>query len=397
MDVNEVRKDFPILENGYCYFDNAATTQRPVQVIESISSFYLESNGSVAKGFYQQSVSATEMYEEARKTVADFLNANLNEVVFCANTTDGINLFIQSFGYTYLHPGDEIVVAITEHHSNYLPWQQLGNRIGITVRYLYCDSHGKINENEFNVINEHTKIVAIAYVSNVLGNVNPIKKIANRAHEYGAIIVVDGAQAVMHFPIDVKTDAIDVLAFSGHKMLGPYGIGILYINARLHNYINPAKTGGGMVENITEKESIFFHMPYCLESGTKNIAGAIGVASAIRYLELLGWENIIKYERELLSYLVRKLKEIKKLHILGSEIAGEHISVVSVIVDGWHVHDIASFLAEKNIAVRAGIHCAQPLHRYLGITASLRFSIAFYNTKEEIDILTEIMKKILEM
>lgn len=396
MNLKKIREDFPILGTDYCYLDNAATTQRPRQVIESVSDYYLKSNGSVAKGFYQQSVYATEIYEKARQIVADFINANSQEIVFCSNTTDGINLFTYSYGYFNLHQGDEIVVSITEHHSNFIPWQQLASCIGIKLRYLYCDHNGIISEGELDKINERTKIVAITYVSNVLGYKNPIKRIASRAHKNGAIVVVDGAQAIMHFPIDVREDVIDVLAFSGHKMLAPYGVGVLYINEKLHKYLQPVKTGGGMVEFASENENVFLPMPYYLESGTKNVAGIIGLVKAIQYIESIGWKEIIAYEKELISILVDKLKEIEKVHILGSEIADEHTGIVSLVVKQWHVHDIASFLAEKNIAVRAGVHCAQPLHCFYGINASLRFSIAFYNTKEEIAASVDMLKCILK-
>lgn len=397
VEIEKIRKDFPIFSKGLVYFDNAATTQRPMQVIKAMSDFYCQCNGSVAKGLYSESVAASEIYRCAKQRVANFIGGNECEIIFCANATDGLNLFSSSLEIKTISNEDELVVSVFEHHSNYTPWQMFAKKNNMKMRLMNCDSTGEIRDEELSVINRKTRIVAVAYESNVIGKPINIKKICEIAHKNGAIVVVDAAQAVLHMPINVKDDNVDVLVFSGHKMLGPFGVGVLFIDQKIHDLIKPSRSGGGMVRNVSELYSDFKEMPFCLEGGTSNIAAIVGLDQAIRYINSIGYDAICSLEQKLMQYLFNRLKKNKKIEIIGSDRPEDHRGVVSMTIDKWHPHDFAGILAERNIAVRAGVHCAQPIHNYLKVKSTLRISTAFYNTMKEVMYLMDVMDDVLDM
>lgn len=397
LDLKKIRSDFPILNNNIVYFDNASTTQRPFGVIEAMNKFYYTCNGSVAKGLYKESVDASKMYEEARLEVAKFIGASFEEVVFCSNATDGLNIISNSININEFNSSDEVVVSVLEHHSNYLPWQMFAKKNGIKLSVMKCDADGKMRDEDLSIINSNTKIVAITYESNVLGQLSDIKKISELAHMNGAIVVADASQAIMHTSVNVKKDGVDALVFSGHKMVGPLGIGVLFVDKKIHDIISPIKVGGGMVSSIEQDNVSFMPMPFCLESGTCNVAGAIGLAEAMKYIGKIGYEAIRAHEEELMKCLISKFEDDSRIRILGSIRPTDHYGVLSLDVDKWHPHDLSACLAEKDIAVRAGVHCAYPIHQYMGVTSSLRISTAFYNTLDEVEYLTDTIDNVLNM
>ena len=383
----DYREDFPLLmQNETAYLDNAATAQRPACVIEREKAFYETENANPMRGFYPLSLAATESYEEARKTVRDFLNAaHTEEIIFTRNTTESLNLVAYSYGLTNLKPGDEIAVSIMEHHSNLLPWQQAAARTGAVVKYLECTEDGKYTEEAFKeALSDRTKIVAMTQVSNVLGCKNNIKRFAQLAHEAGAYFVADGAQSVPHMAVDVQDLDVDFLAFSGHKMYAPMGIGVLYAKRELLEQMPPFLCGGEMIDSVSRTGAVWAEVPHKFEAGTVNGAGAYALAEAIRYVQKIGFDFIEEREAKLTKLLMDGMKEIPAVHILGSQKAEDHHGIVTFKLDGVHPHDVASVLDADHIAVRAGHHCAQPLLQHLKVLSTTRVSLGVYNTEEEI-------------
>lgn len=377
------------------YFDNAATTQKPLQVLKAEEDYYKTQNANPLRGFYNLGIEATKAYEDARHTVASFINAKDKEIVFTRNTTESINLIMYSYARNVLKPGDEIVISILEHHSNLVPWQQVAAMTGATLSYLYSDMEGIISEEEIeNKITDKTKIVAVTHVSNVLGVMTPTDKIIKKAHDMGAVVVLDCAQSIAHTPIDVKEMDMDFAVFSGHKIYGPMGIGVLYGKYELLKNMPPFLTGGEMIELVYEQSATFAEVPERFEAGTQNAAAAIGLASALSYLSDIGFEQIIKTEEELMQYLMDGLKEIPEVTMFGPKDAKQHHGVVSFQIKDVHPHDVATILNEDGIAIRAGNHCAHPLMKYLGVHATCRASISFYNTKEEVDYFINKLKQV---
>ncbi len=395
---NPYREDFPLLLNNpnVKYLDNAATSQRPWSVLKAEEEFYKTCNSNPLRGLYGLSMEATDRVESARKTVQKFLNAKKSsEIIFTRNTTESLNLVAYSYGLSFVKEGDEIVVSILEHHSNLLPWQMVAKAKNATLKFLYCENDGSITEEMIQkTITEKTKIVAIAHVSNVIGRENPMNSIIKRAHRYGAIIVVDAAQSAPHKSIDVQKLDVDFLAFSGHKMLAPMGIGVLYGKEELLEKMPPFLTGGEMIESVTQTNAKFAELPYKFEAGTGNAGGAIALAEAIRYMEDKGFSNLQKWEDALTEYALSKMEQIEGIHILGSKNPEEHCGILTFTLDDVHPHDIASILDFDQIAVRAGHHCAQPLMDYLKVSSTTRASLSFYNTKEEIDAFVESLSKV---
>ncbi len=390
-------RDFPILQNReYIYFDTAATSQRPVQVMEAITDFYKKDNANPLRGLYEWSIAATEDYENAREKVAGFINAKrASEIVFTRNTTESLNLIAYSWGRANISEGDEILVAVTEHHSNILPWQMVAGETGAKLVWLECDSDGVYSEEELaSKISEKTKIVAIAQVSNVLGQPKPVKKIAEMAHAVGAVIVVDGAQSAPHMKVDVQDMDADFFVFSGHKMLGPMGIGVLYAKQALLEAMPPFLTGGEMIEYVTRDDATYAEVPHKFEAGTVNAAGAVGLAAAIDYLQMVGFDYIEAKEKELTAALLEEMKAIPFVEVYGSEDPDAHCGIVTFNIEGCHPHDVSSILDSDHICIRAGHHCAQPLMQYMGVNATCRASLYFYNTVEEVRRFAESLKKV---
>lgn len=384
----DYKKDFPLLkENDLVYLDNAATAQRPMQVLLAEQEFYEKYNANPLRGLYTLGLAATEQYELAREKVRDFIHAkSAREIIFTRNTTESINLAAYSYGLSRLKPGDEILVTIMEHHSNLLPWQMVAGRTGAKLVYLDCEQDGSFSDEAIkNAISEKTKFAAIGLVSNVLGRRNPVEKIIKLVHEKGGVVLVDAAQAVLHETVDVMALDADFLAFSGHKMMAPMGIGVLYGKEALLEEMPPFLTGGEMIENVTREGATYAELPHKFEAGTVNGAGAVGLAAAIDYMNGIGMDAILKREAELTRMLFDGMSQIPYVHILGSTRPEEHGGILSFVIDGVHPHDIASILDDSQIAVRAGHHCAQPLLKHLGVLASARASLAFYNDEKDIE------------
>lgn len=399
-DVGKIRKDFPVLQNPeLVYLDNSATSQKPYSVIRAVTDFYENCNANPLRGLYELAQTATEKYEEAREKVRRFIHAkSTEEIIFTRNATESLNLVAYSYGAMALKPGDEILVSIMEHHSDMLPWQQAAKRTDAVVKYLECDQQGRITEENFrNAITDRTKLVAITQVSNVLGVKNDIKTFAKVCHEKGIVIVADGAQSVPHMPVDVQDLDVDFLAFSGHKMMGPMGIGVLYGKKEYLEKMPPFLTGGEMIDSVTRDGAVFAELPHKFEAGTVNAGGAVGLSAAIDYIETIGFETIQKREDDLTALAMKEIQKIPFVHVLGDPEPAGHHGIITFTVDGVHPHDIAAILDADHIAVRAGHHCAQPLHKHLGVMSSTRASLMFYNTEEEILKFTESLKKIRRM
>lgn len=395
--MNIYKKDFPIFDNNkdLIYFDNAATTQRPRQVIEAMEKFYFENNANPLRGIYELSEKATEDYENARHTVANFINAKDCEIIWTRNATESLNLVAYTYGLQNVFSGDEIAVSIMEHHSNILPWQMVCSAKNARIVYLECDKNTfEIPESELNKINEKTKIVAITQTSNVLGITNPIKEIAKKAHLVGAVCVVDAAQSVPHRKVSVQDLDADFFAFSGHKICGPMGIGVLYGKKELLEKMQPFLRGGEMIEYVKRESATWAELPHKFEAGTVNACGAVGLASAINYVEKIGFEEIEKNEAYLTKILMDEMREIEHVHIIGNEAAEKHSGIVTFTIDGVHPHDIASVLDSEHIAIRAGHHCAQPFGEFLGVSATARASLYFYNSEDEVHIFSEKLKMV---
>jgi cysteine desulfurase/selenocysteine lyase len=400
LDVARVRADFPALHqqvNGrpLVYLDNAATTQKPQAVLDALLGFYSRDCANVHRGVHALSQRATDAYEGARETVARFLNARPREIVFTRGTTEAINLVAYSYGSRLL-PGDEILITELEHHSNIVPWQMLAERTGARLRVAPIDDRGEIILEEFQrLLGPRTRIVAVAHVSNALGTVNPVEEICRLAHTYGARVLVDGAQAVPHLAVDVRALDCDFYAFSGHKIYGPTGIGVLFGRWELLEAMPPYQGGGDMIRSVTFEKTLYNDPPYRFEAGTPHIAGAIGLAAAIEYVTRLGLEEIRRHEQQLLEAATRALEEIPGVRIVGT--AAHKAAVVSFVLDGVHPHDVATVLDHEGVAVRAGHHCAQPLMERFGLPATTRASFALYNTLEEVDALARAVRRAREL
>ncbi|MBP5601032.1 MAG: SufS family cysteine desulfurase [Lachnospiraceae bacterium] len=399
MSSANLRKDFPLLNTDKTiYLDNAATSQKPASVIEAEKEFYLYKNANPLRGFYPLSLEATKAYEDARKKVSKFINAKTDqEIVFTRNTTESMNLVAFSYGLSNIKPGDEIVVSVLEHHSNMLPWRMVAERTGAKIKYLFCEPDGTISDKAIEeAITKNTKLVAIGQISNVLGCLNPVEKVIKRVHEMGGVAVIDAAQSAPHMPVDVQALDADFLAFSGHKLLGPMGIGVLYVKEKILAKMPPFLTGGEMIESVTLEKVIYAKGPQKFEAGTVNAAGAAGLAAAIDYINGIGFDEIMEKEDALTKRAIEKLSAIPHVHILGSDDYKNHHGIVSFTIDDVHPHDVSEVLSADGIAVRAGHHCAQPLLKHLGVNSCTRASFMFYNTEDEIDALAESVSKIRE-
>lgn len=393
----DYRKDFPLLQtNRIIYIDNAATAQKPAVVIEAEKRFYEASNANPLRGFYPLSLRATEVYENARVTVRDFIHADSEkEIIFTRNTTEGLNLVAYSYACHHLKPGDEIAITIMEHHSNLLPWQMAAQITGATLRYLECEPDGTLTDETLEIgINEHTRLLAVGHVSNVLGCVNPVRKMADRAHAFGAVVVVDAAQSAPHMPIDVHELQADFLAFSGHKLMAPMGIGVLYGKEALLEEMPPFMTGGEMISSVSREGAVFAELPHKFEAGTVNAAGAAGLAAAIHYIEEVGFETIEARELQLTRRAMEGLAKIPHVHVIGSEKPENHTGIVAFTIEQVHPHDVSEILAADGIDVRAGHHCAQPLLTYLKVYNTTRASFMFYNTPEEVDAFVKSVSEV---
>lgn len=395
----DYRNDFPLLmQNKIIYIDNAATSQRPQCVIDAEGDFYKNYNANPLRGLYSLSVEATEVYENAREAVRKFIGAEKsNEIIFTRNTTESLNLVAYSYGLSNVKKGDEIVVSIMEHHSDLLPWQMVAKTCGAELKFIECAKDGSIDlEKVKELITSRTKIVAMTQVSNVLGREYPVKEIAKLAHEKGAVMVVDGAQSTPHMRVDVTDLDADFFAFSGHKLLAPMGIGILYGKEELLEKMPPFLSGGEMIDSVTRTSAVYAELPHKFEAGTVNAAGAAGLKAAIDYIEKVGFDYIGEREIALTSRAIEKMKKIPHVNIIGSENADEHTGIVTFTIDNVHPHDISEILAADGIAVRAGHHCAQPLLTHLGLNSTARASFAFYNTEDEVDKFTGSVATIRE-
>lgn len=397
MSKSVYRADFPLLESSdVIYMDNAATSQRPQAVLDAMNEFYKHHNANPLRGVYKLSVEATQDYENARAKVAKFIGAaGSEEIVFTRNATESLNLVAYSYGLNNIKAGDEIVVSILEHHSNMLPWQMVAKATGAKLVFLDCEEDGEITKAEIDSkINENTKIVACTQISNVLGIPTPIEYIIEKAHSVGAVAVVDGAQSIPHKKIDVKALDADFFAFSGHKLCGPMGIGVLYGKKELLDAMPPFLSGGEMIEYVTRDSATYAELPHKFEAGTVNAEGAVGLAAAIDYIEGVGYDKIEAIEKELSAYAIETLSKNKYVRILGSKDPKKHSGIINFILEGVHPHDVSTILDSKGIAVRAGHHCAQPLLQHLKINSTTRASLSFYNTKEEIDALAVALSDI---
>ena len=398
--MNEYLLDFPLLcqtdEKGrrLAYLDNAATTQKPRSVLDAVAAYYQTSNANPHRGIYDLSMEATKVLESAREKVRMFLDAHkAEEIVFTKSATESLNLVSQSYGMSFLGPGDGIVLAVSEHHSNLVPWQIVARARRAELTYLYTDESGRIPPEEIrNKITDRTRLVAIAHASNVTGVINPLETIIERAHQVGAIVVVDGTQSVPHRAVDVSALDADFYAFSAHKMLGPMGMGVLYGKETLLNDMSPFLYGGDMIEYVEEQTSTFAPSPQKFEGGTQNVGGAAGLSAAIDYLDMAGMGNVMAYEEKLTAYLLDRLHSVPHLKIVGPDSLEDRIGVVSFVIEDAHPHDVATILNADRVAVRSGHHCAQPFLRHLGLQATCRASMYLYNTEEDVDRLAESLK-----
>lgn len=400
MKAEDIKKDFPIFDNNsMVYLDSGATSQRPRQVIQKIEEFYQNENANPHRGSYKLSMEATEAYEGARAKVAQFIHAKYpEEIIFTKNATEALNLIAYSYGMDNVKKGDEVVISIMEHHSNLVPWQKVTKVKEGTLKYMYINENYELDRAEIEKkITKQTKIVGIAQVSNVLGTINPVKEIIEIAHKNGAVVVVDVSQSIPHMKIDVQDLDADFVVFSGHKMLAPLGIGVLYGKKNLLNNMTPFLMGGDMIEYVYEQETTFAPIPNKFEAGTQNAGGAVGLAAAIDYINSIGYENIHAIETEVLGYAMEELKKLDYVDVYSTNCLDHHSSVISFNIKGIHPHDVASILDSVNVAIRSGNHCAQPLLRFLKLDSTCRASFSFYNTKEDVDRLIAGIKKAHDM
>lgn len=383
-----IRKEFPVFENrNVIYLDNSATTQKPPCVLKAVTDYYEKNNANPLRGLYELSLAATDAYESARQTVADFIHAEkASEIVFTRNATESLNLIAYSYGLHFLKEGDEIIISVMEHHSNMLPWQNVAKATGAKLIYLEPDQDGYLPPERLEEhISDRTKLVSITQVSNVFGRENDIKAMAKIAHKHGAVFSCDGAQSVPHMKVDVQDLDVDFLSFSGHKMYAPMGIGVLYGKEELLEKMPPFLYGGEMIEYVTLEGATYAELPHKFEAGTVNVGGAVGLEAAIHFVNRFGWDLIESRELDLTKRMMDGMKEIDHVHIIGSDKAEDHHGIVTFQIDGVHPHDVAAIFDSYHVAVRAGHHCAQPLHKFLGVMSTTRASLAFYNTEEDVD------------
>ncbi len=398
MDKNFLN-DFPILRsrmNGHpiAYLDNSATTQKPESVVRSICGYYGGCNANPHRGVYELSVRATQVYENARRKVAEFINATPREIIFTKNATESLNLIAYSYGLTNLHAGDEILITIAEHHSNLVPWQRVAQMTGATLNYIYLAADGNLSADDIATkLTKRTKILAVTQISNVLGLINDVKTLAARAHEVGAIVVVDGAQSVPHIPVDVQNIDADFLAFSGHKMLSPMGIGVLFGKRRLLDEMPPFLSGGDMIEYVEEQSTTYAELPQKFEAGTQNVGGAAGLTAAIDYLRGVGFETIERIERDLTTFAIAEMKRLPYVELYGCDAANK-VGIITFNIRDVHPHDVATILDAQGVAIRAGHHCAQPLMKFLGLNSTCRASFYFYNTRRDVERLIEALQQV---
>lgn len=398
-DVTTVRKDFPILhtlvgKKELVYLDNAATTQKPQSVIDTIDNYYTSSNANIHRGVHYLAELATEAYEESRRVVFRFLNARSeNEIIFVKGTTDGINMIAHSFGERYINAGDEILISTMEHHANIVPWQLICESKGAILKVIPVNDAGELDMEAFDeLLSDRTRLVSVVHASNSLGTINPVKTIIEKAHAAGAKVLLDGAQAVGHFPVDVQDLDCDFYVFSGHKLFGPTGIGAVYGKYYLLETLPPYQGGGDMISKVTFEKTTFKEPPGRFEAGTPHISGAIALAASIQYYEGLDRSALLAHEHDLLEYGTNLLSQFEGITLIGT--ARNKVSILSFTMEGSHPHDVATVLDSDGIAIRAGHHCTQPLLQRYGVSATARVSLAFYNTKDEIDKLVESLKKI---
>ena len=401
-DVSAIRRDFPILASQVhgkplIYLDNAATSQKPECVIDALTRFYQRDNANIHRGVHQLSERSTQSYEAARGKVQRFLNAaSTREIVFVSGATEGINLVAQTFGRKNVGAGDEVVISAMEHHSNIVPWQMLCEEKGAVLRVVPINDRGEMEFEQFEkLLNHRTRLVAVSHVSNALGTINPVREIVKTAHGRNIPVLIDGAQAVPHMRVDVRSLDCDFYVFSGHKVFGPTGIGVLYGRERLLEDMPPWKGGGDMIRSVTFAKTTYNDLPYKFEAGTPNIAGVIGLGTAIDYVDQIGMDAAAAHEHDLLQYGTRALESLSGLRLIGT--AREKAGVLSFVIDGVHPHDAATILDLEGVAVRAGHHCAQPVMDRFGVTATTRASLAFYNTREDIDALVAGIQKVKEV
>ncbi|WP_437921587.1 SufS family cysteine desulfurase [Sphingobacterium sp. LRF_L2] len=401
-DIQRVRADFPILGrevNGkpLVYFDNGATTQKPKQVIDAIVNYYADMNSNVHRGVHYLSQISTDAFEVTRRKVQSFINAaHEHEVIITKGTTESINIVASCFGRTFIGEGDEIIISAMEHHSNIVPWQMLADEKGCVLRIIPMNDRGELDIEAYNALfSERTKLVSFTYVSNSLGTINPVKAMIDLAHQHGVPVLVDGAQAIQHIPVDVQALDVDFFAFSGHKMYGPTGVGVLYGKEELLNKMPPYQGGGDMIKDVTFEKTTYNELPFKFEAGTPNIEAGICLGDAIDYINSIGLDAIHAYEEELLAYASEKLATIEGIRFIGT--AATKSSVISFVVDGIHPYDIGVILDKLGIAVRTGHHCAQPVMQAFGIPGTVRVSLALYNTKEEVDLLVAGLERAVRM
>lgn len=398
--MDKIKKDFPILSsNSIIYLDSGATTQKPQIVLDAVNEYYKKQNANPHRGAYSLSIEATRVYEEGREKIAQFINSpSSSQIIFTKNASEALNLIAYSYGLENLKKDDEVILSIMEHHSNLVPWQFVTKRTNSKLKYMYINEDFELSDDEiYSKITDNTKIVGITHVSNVTGTINNVKKIIEYAHKKGAIVVLDASQSIPHMKIDVQKLDADFVVFSGHKMLSPLGIGVLYGKKEILENMNPFLMGGDMIEYVYEQETTFAPLPSKFEAGTQNVGGVVGLCAAIDYIEKIGYENIKKHEREVVNYAINRLKELDyiKLYITPNE--ENHSAVISFNINGVHPHDVASILDANGVCVRSGNHCAQPLMRYLGIDSTCRASFYLYNTKEDVDKLVNAIQKAYKM
>ena len=394
------KDDFPILKNrDIAYLDSGATTQKPIQVIKTLEEFYEKYNANPHRGAYTLSIEATKIYENTRTKIAKFINAkHREEIIFSKNATESLNLIAYSYGMDNLKKDDEVVISIMEHHSNLVPWQKVTKATGSKLNYMYIDNNFELSDEEIETkITDKTKIVGITQISNVLGTINNVKKIIKYAHKRGAIVIVDASQSISHMKIDVQDLDADFLVFSGHKMLAPLGIGVLYGKREILNKMTPFLMGGDMIEYVYEQETTYAPLPNKFEAGTQNVEGVVGLGAAIDYIQNLGYDKMQELENDVLAYARQELSKLDFLTLYMTPNEKNHSSVISFNIKGVHPHDVASILDSEGVCVRSGNHCAQPLMRFLGIDSTCRASFYFYNTKEDVDRLVHALNKAYDM
>ena len=398
--MDKVKKDFPILNsNKIVYLDSGATTQKPQMVLDAVNEYYKSKNANPHRGAYSLSVEATRVYEEGREKISKFINSpTSSQVIFTKNASEALNLIAYSYGLDNLNKNDEVVLSIMEHHSNLVPWQYVTKKTNSKLKYMYINDDFELSDEEiYSKITENTKIVGITHVSNVTGTINDVEKIIKYAHKKGAIVILDATQSVPHMKIDVQRLDADFVVFSGHKMLAPLGLGVLYGKKELLEKMSPFLMGGDMIEYVYEQDTTFAPLPSKFEAGTQNVGGVVGLCAAIDYIESIGYENIQKHEKEVVDYAIKRLKQLEYIKLYITPNRKNHSAVISFNIVGVHPHDVASILDANGVCVRSGNHCAQPLMRYLGIDSTCRASFYLYNTKEDVDKLILAIEKAYKM